>query len=909
MPPKGKSTKSDFLQCGACGVIVASKDASLHERVCSRCKFEGEKLDHDFIHDGVLHGTLQDYSGDDTMTLPEWMKCQLLYLHPSCMKTCNTGIKDVVEVSLEGQTNLLIAWPSTNVGLTCVAMPKRYRTSKSKAVTVKRHCSAVVAASSVTVISTQNAIKENDASLQKCLLQQNMGIFVKPGSLLQCCFYGQILNFEVLETRGEDGSLLENPSQCFMSHNDESLGESMKRLAICEELSGDSSFKATFMSPRSRTPARTGSWSIHSPIAFSTPKSVLHRRESKKVTFHRIRSSTDIVTKSAAEQAGERPTCASYDHIGGLDKEIQQLRELFEVPLKHPGTFTRFGLKPPRGALLFGPPGTGKTMLARAVAVESKAALVVIDGPQIFSKYYGETEATLKSLFKDASERAPSIVFIDEIDALCPKRESGTSNQEARAVATLVSLIDSLPLVEDKWVLVLGATNRPNFVDPSLRQPGRLDREIEIGVPTAHGRQQILQKILSNVNHSLSNEDITEIADVAHGLTGADLAAVCADAALRALERNIASKNISDAALSQVVQLTKADVATALRHTKPSAMREVALEIPKGPELFSKWVGDSERAVRDLFRKARAASPCIIFFDEIDALAVHRGSTSGSSNVGDRVIAQLLTEMDGIEKLQDVILVAATNRPDMIDQALMRPGRLDSIVYVPLPDIDTRKEILHLNLSKKPLGDDVDLEDLARKTNGYSGAEKSDVAAAYKIPRSTLNTILKNKADIRAKSDKRPGACGAQRVRTAVYEDVEAAVYKWFVDVRSRNIPVSGPMIEQKAKDLAFLFGRNDFQGGSGWLQRFKERHDIVGKAVAYILRISNYKPVTQQVVAVCQEAALRALEEDINATCIKGWHLEAALKLVQPRISPESVQFYESYWASSQSRHTSKES
>ncbi|KAH8041494.1 hypothetical protein HPB51_016939 [Rhipicephalus microplus] len=556
------------------------------------------------------------------------MKSQLLYLHPSCMKMCSTGIKDVVEVSQGGQTHLLIVWPSTNVGLTCVAMSKRYRTSKSKAVTVKRHCSSVVAASSVTVISTGDAVKESDASLQKCLLQQNR-------------------------------------------------------------------------------------------------------------------------------------------------------------------------LKPPRGALLFGPPGTGKTMLARAVAAESEAALVVIDGPQIFSKYYGETEATLRSLFKDAAERAPSIVFIDEIDALCPKRESGTSNQEARAVATLVSLIDSLPLVEDKWVLVLGATNRPNFVDPSLRQPGRLDREIEIGVPTAHGRQQILQKILSNVNHSLSNEDITEIADVAHGLTGADLAAVCADAALRSLERNIASKNASDAALSKVVQLTKADMATALRHTKPSAMREVALEIPKvrwsdiggmkevklklqqvvewpwkhrdafirlgvtppcgvllyGPPGCSKtmiakalatesglnfiaikarlhaikWVGDSERAVRDLFRKARAASPCIIFFDEIDALAVHRGSTSGSSNVGDRVIAQLLTEMDGIEKLEDVILVAATNRPDMIDQALMRPGRLDSIVYVPLPDFDTRKEILHLNLSKKPLGDDVDIEALTSKTSGYSGAEETCV--------------------------------------------------------------------------------------------------------------------------------------------------------------------------------------
>ncbi|XP_075738261.1 ATPase family gene 2 protein homolog A isoform X2 [Rhipicephalus microplus] len=837
MPPKVKSPKSDFLQCDACGVIVTSKDSALHERVCSRCKFEGGNLEHDFIHDGVLHGTLQDYSGDETLTVPEWMKSQLLYLHPSCMKMCSTGIKDIVEVSQGGQTHLLIVWPSTNVGLTCVAMSKRYRTSKSKAVTVKRHCSSVVAARSVTVISTGDAVKESDASLQKCLLQQNMGMFTKPGSSLQCCFYGQIVNFEVIETQGEDGSLLNSTSRPLSSDNDESLDESMRRLAIHEELSGDHSFKATSMSPRSRTPKRNASWSVHSPLAFSTPKSLLHRQcESEKVAFHRIRSSTEIIIKSAAEKDSERPTSASYDLIGGLDKEIQQLRELFEVPIKHPGTFTRFGLKPPRGALLFGPPGTGKTMLARAVAAESKAALVVIDGPQIFSK-------------------APSIVFIDEIDALCPKRESGTSNQEARAVATLVSLIDSLPLIEDKWVLVLGATNRPNFVDPSLRQPGRLDREIEIGVPTAPGRQQILQKILSNVNHSLSNEDITEIADVAHGLTGADLAAVCADAALRALERNIASKNASDAALSKVVQLTKADMATALRHTKPSAMREVALEIPKvrwsdiggmkevklklqqvvewpwkhrdafirlgvtppcgvllygppgcsktmiakalatesglnfiaikGPELFSKWVGDSERAVRDLFRKARAASPCIIFFDEIDALAVHRGSTSGSSNVGDRVIAQLLTEMDGIEKLEDVILVAATNRPDMIDQALMRPGRLDSIVYVPLPDFDTRKEILHLNLSKKPLGDDVDIEALASKTSGYSGAE----------------------------------------------------------------------------------------------------------------------------VVAVCQEAALLALEEDIDATCIEGRHLEVALKLIQPRISPESVQFYESYWASSQNRHTSRES
>ncbi|KAH9373913.1 hypothetical protein HPB48_001089 [Haemaphysalis longicornis] len=763
------------------------------------------------------------------------------------MRTCGIGIKDVVEACLEGQASLLIAWPSTNVGLTSVAFKNQHKTSKRKTVTVKKHCGAVVAASNVTVIPTQGTTDKRDTVLQKCLLHQNMGAFVEAGSQLQCRFYGQVLCFQVLASRGEDGSLLESVDGSLLAE-DESLDNSMRRLRIHEGAGGGDSSLMECASPR--TPSvKKASWSIHSPIAFSTPKSVAHhQRESKEVAFHRIGAGTEIVVKSAAQQHDRKPTRASYDHIGGLDREIRQLRELVEVPLKHPGTFSRFGLKPPRGALLFGPPGTGKTMLARAVAAETKAAFIVIDGPQVFSKYYGETEATLKSIFKDACERAPSIVFIDEIDALCPKRESGTSNQEARAAATLISLIDSLPV--HKWVLVLGATNRPNSLDTSLRQPGRLDREIEIGVPTAPGRQQILRKILSDVSHTLSDQDIAEVADVAHGFTGADLAAMCADAALRALERNVTSSGASDAALSRAVQLTKADMAAALRNTKPSAMREVALEIPKvrwsdiggmqevklrlqqavewpwkhkdaflrlgatppsgvllygppgcsktmvakalatesglnfiaikGPELFSKWVGDSERAVRDLFRKARAASPCIVFFDEIDALAVHRGSTSGSSNVGDRVIAQLLTEMDGIEQLQDVILVAATNRPDMIDQALMRPGRLDSIVYVPLPDLDTRREILHLNLSKRPLADDVILENLAQKTEGYSGAE----------------------------------------------------------------------------------------------------------------------------VVAVCQEAALRALEEDIDATCIQARHLEAALRLVQPRISPESVRFYESYWASSQGRH-----
>ncbi|EEC13245.1 transitional endoplasmic reticulum ATPase, putative, partial [Ixodes scapularis] len=566
---------------------------------------------------------------------------------------------------------------------------------------------------------------------------------------------------------------------------------------------------------------------------------------------------TEVTVMEEGSVGPEVSHRAGYDQIGGLDREIQQLRELVEVPARHPATFSRFGLKPPRGALLFGPPGTGKTLLARAVAAESGASLVVLDGPQVFSKYYGETEAALRNVFKDAVERAPSVLFVDEIDALCPKREAGTSSQEARAVSTLVALLDNLPPMQEKWVLVLGATNRPNNVDPSLRQPGRLDRELEIGVPTASGRLQILRKILGNVRHSLSDEDIVETADAAHGLTGADLAAMCAegecfDTALHSLDRHLKDPTATDAVLSHEVELNMADVAAALKRTKPSAMREVSLEIPKvrwsdiggmeevklklrqavewpwkhreaferlgatpphglllyGPPgcsktmvakalatesglnfiaikagmLFLWWVGDSERAVRELFRKARTAAPCIIFFDEIDALAAHRGSTSGSSNVGDRVIAQLLAEMDGIEALQDVVLVAATNRPDMIDQALMRPGRLDSIVYVPLPDLDTRREILRINLSKRPLGDGVSLDDLARKTEGYSGAE----------------------------------------------------------------------------------------------------------------------------VVAVCQEAALIALEEDIEARHIMALHLEAALQLVPPRISQETVQYYESYWASTgKGRHS----
>ncbi|XP_040069885.1 ATPase family protein 2 homolog isoform X4 [Ixodes scapularis] len=796
-------------------------------------------------------------AADDTAGLSNSTKSQLLYLNPSCMRMCDIGIKDVVELCEDGERHLLVAWPSRNIGLTGVSIHRQPKPSVPRKVTVAKHSDCIVGASSVTLMPDEKLQQVSVLELQRCILQQNLGVFVRTGSKLQCRVYGHDLRFTVLSAKGE-GGLSSGDLLCSSSVDGDDLEEKLQHLTVSEGHSSPSASKTprpssaqVHSTPPQRmplTPSRQG------PAAFNTPKAPEGRAGSRisSAVFHRITIGTEVTVMEEGSVGPEVSHRAGYDQIGGLDREIQQLRELVEVPARHPATFSRFGLKPPRGALLFGPPGTGKTLLARAVAAESGASLVVLDGPQVFSKYYGETEAALRNVFKDAVERAPSVLFVDEIDALCPKREAGTSSQEARAVSTLVALLDNLPSMQEKWVLVLGATNRPNNVDPSLRQPGRLDRELEIGVPTASGRLQILRKILGNVRHSLSDEDIVETADAAHGLTGADLAAMCAEAALHSLDRHLKDPTATDAVLSHEVELNMADVAAALKRTKPSAMREVSLEIPKvrwsdiggmeevklklrqavewpwkhreaferlgatpphglllygppgcsktmvakalatesglnfiaikGPELFSKWVGDSERAVRELFRKARTAAPCIIFFDEIDALAAHRGSTSGSSNVGDRVIAQLLAEMDGIEALQDVVLVAATNRPDMIDQALMRPGRLDSIVYVPLPDLDTRREILRINLSKRPLGDSVSLDDLARKTEGYSGAE----------------------------------------------------------------------------------------------------------------------------VVAVCQEAALIALEEDIEARHITALHLEAALQLVRPRISQETVQYYESYWASTgKGRHS----
>ncbi len=487
----------------------------------------------------------------------------------------------------------------------------------------------------------------------------------------------------------------------------------------------------------------------------------------------------------------------SYADIGGLGKEIQRVREMIELPLKYPEIFERLGVEAPKGVLLYGSPGTGKTLLAKAVANETHANFYSIGGPEIMSKYYGESEGNLREVFQEAQENAPSIIFIDEIDSIAPKREDTHGDVEKRVVSQLLSLMDGLE-ARGK-VVVIGATNLPDMIDPALRRPGRFDREIEIGIPDRKGRLEILQ--IHTRGMPLADEvNLEELADRTHGFVGADLESLSKEAAMGALRRVLPEINLKEdkipAELLEKIVVTMQDFEDALSDVHPSAMREVIVESPnvrwsdiggledvkreiresiewplkyhdlyrhadvtppkgfllhgppgtgktllakavatetevnfinvKGPELLSKWVGESERGVREIFRKARQAAPCIIFLDEIDSLTPRRGSGAGDSHVTERVVSQILTELDGLEELRNVVVIGATNRPDMIDSALLRPGRLGKLLEIPKPDKEARLEIFKIHTRKKPLGDDVDLEELAKKTDGKTGA---DIAA------------------------------------------------------------------------------------------------------------------------------------------------------------------------------------
>merc|ERR1711937_170783 len=510
-----------------------------------------------------------------------------------------------------------------------------------------------------------------------------------------------------------------------------------------------------------------------------------------------------------------------YDDIGGCKKAMAQIREMIELPLRHPTLFKALGVKPPRGVLLYGPPGSGKTLIARAVANETGAFFFLINGPEIMSKMAGESESNLRKAFEEAEKNAPSIIFIDEIDSIAPKRDKTNGEVERRIVSQLLTLMDGIK--QRAHVVVMGATNRPNSIDAALRRFGRFDREVDIGIPDAIGRLEILR--IHTKNMKLADDvDLDQIASETHGHVGADLAALCSEAALQQIRGKMdlidLEEETIDAEVMDSLAVTNEDFKFALGASNPSALRETVVEVPnvswtdigglesvkrelqelvqypvehpekflkfgmnpskgvlfygppgcgktllakaianecqanfisiKGPELLTMWFGESEANVREVFDKARQAAPCVLFFDELDSIAKSRGGTSGDGGgAGDRVINQILTEMDGIGSKKQVYIVGATNRPDIIDSAVMRPGRLDQLIYIPLPDQPSRVSILKANLRKSPVAKEVDIDFLANNTQGFSGADLTEIcqrAVKFAIRESIEKDIERQKA-------------------------------------------------------------------------------------------------------------------------------------------------------------------
>ncbi len=553
--------------------------------------------------------------------------------------------------------------------------------------------------------------------------------------------------------------------------------------------------------------------SILIPIYADYLKMVVVSTSPSNVVY--ITDNTEIVVKpEPVKEIASRIPRVTWEDIGDLEEAKERLREIVELPMKHPEIFKHLGIEPPKGVLLYGPPGVGKTLLAKALANEVGAYFVAINGPEIMSKFYGESEQRLREIFDEARKNAPAIIFIDEIDAIAPKREEVVGEVEKRVVSQLLTLMDGLG--ERGRVIVIGATNRPDAVDPALRRPGRFDREIEIPPPDKRARKEILMVHTRSVPLD-DDVAIDKIADMTHGYTGADLAALVKEAAMNALRRFLKS-NVIDLAkpippeMLKQLKVSMKDFIQAMNMIQPSLMREVFVEVPEvswndigglddvkqqlreavewplkhpevyekmgirppkgillygppgvgktllakaaateseanfiavnGPEILSKWVGESEKAVREIFRRARMVAPVIVFFDEIDSIAPARGSRT-DAGVTDRIVNQLLTELDGIKPLRGVVVIGATNRPDLIDPALLRPGRFDRVIYVPPPDKKARLEILKIHTRKVPLDNDVDLDRLAEMTNGYTGADLESLV------REAVILALREKLEVR----------------------------------------------------------------------------------------------------------------------------------------------------------------
>ncbi|KAL2077689.1 hypothetical protein ACEWY4_027193 [Coilia grayii] len=714
----------------------------------------------------------------------------LAQLSLNTMKSSGVCIgRPVLLSTTTGQQEVCLAWPvgafpSRKVGLT-KSTQTSLRVKSGDGVFVHPVTGPILQAEEIELSLCQEDSDLNVEEFSKFLLRTLDGRIILPGNTLSVTFFGRSCSVAVEKVKGVDGlsqerTVPQGKADATLPDESSALGSSSLdvslQLSLLNLEDQDSSVLVSTPSKPGvpvRPSAPSPCLSVDSPLPRmpQTPDALADSIASVEQdgtpggeaqldpdtstappgglsgsdTFYCVAASTRLRfwgkqgEKERQQEASEVPR-VTYSMIGGLSSQLDTIRETIELPLKHPELFKSYGIPAPRGVLLYGPPGTGKTLIGRAIANEVGAHMTVINGPEIMSKFYGETEARLRQIFAEASQRRPAIIFIDELDALCPKREGAQNKVEKRVVASLLTLMDGIGSEgHTGQLLVLGATNRPHALDPALRRPGRFDKELEVGVPGAAERADILQKLLRPMPCRLSEQEVLELAEVAHGYVGADLAAVCKEAGLHALRRASGTgPRLTDTEVMDVITVTLADLQQAMSEVKPSAMREVAVDVPKvcwsdvggmaevklklkqavewplrhpeafwrmgikppkgvllygppgcsktmiakalanesglnflavkGPELLSKYVGESERAVREVFRKARAVAPSIVFFDEIDALAAERGSSSRSSGVGDRVLAQLLTEMDGIEQLKDVTVLAATNRPDMIDK-------------------------------------------------------------------------------------------------------------------------------------------------------------------------------------------------------------------------------------------------
>ncbi|GAB1601737.1 ATPase family protein 2 homolog isoform X1 [Argonauta hians] len=854
MPSKPKAIRSDWNECVKCSKLINYRHLSKHAVQCDTTGTTPTTTDTTgYLLAGTLYGNVSTLAKhtelrSDENKIPCSLKRDLVYLHPSCLPYCKLAIGQ--PCLIDGQY-VQTVWPHPFTDPCTVVVSDDLLTRLVKKlddrVTV---CSLPEPHRQASLLYLQPKCHKNFYQSQDFLkfLQLKLeGKFFSESNKFSVNYFGQICSFTVSKTEGFNECLSFQVSSLATSDKtgdtENILSESMSKMEITSPSpSSSSSFSASSSSAHvtdihPETPTSTKvkakiSWdknicdkgllkdegSVVSPApescktpgkspklepfsersnpsvasssprpqGFQTPsKGSLECRSQCERTFYKVTTNTNIIVNEPhKENRKKEVSTIYYSSIGGLDTQIAALRETIDLPLSSPELFSSYGLSLPKGVLLFGPSGCGKTLLMKAISNQVDCFISEIKGTEIWSKYFGETESRLREIFRKARERAPSIILIDEFDSLCPKRQNSATELEKRLVSTLLTLMDGINNdVTDKLLLVVAATSKPELIDSALRRPGRFDREIEVGVPNAKERFDILQKLLKTIPHRVTEEEVKDIADAAHGFVGADLLAICKEASLKALRTGDHSS----------VELTASHLIHGFNVTNPSAMREVLLEVPKvhwsdiggeedikqklkqaiewplkhpevftnmgiepskgillygppgcsktmiakalatesrlnfiaikGPELFNKWVGESERAVREVFRKARAAAPSIVFFDEIDALAVQRGSSSGGSNVEDRVLAQLLTEMDGVEKLRDVTIVAATNRPDMIDEALLRPGRIDRILYVPLPTLSTRKDIFRIKVKGMPVAADVDCDLLAEKTERYSGAE------------------------------------------------------------------------------------------------------------------------------------------------------------------------------------------